>query len=421
MMEPLASAVDKVKGFAKSTQDLFVNGVTHHRRNLARRHPIEILKRLQREAFSDLMKLRDRQDKVERMLSFHKSSNGNPFQEASTHVRGEVDFLGALLMMDSVDQQKYDTFCRAGMRTGIDSRFTFETSIRQNDTLVAEFVASQKGQGYTGDVFGSSLSLAKVLYMANASDWFSAIAIPVGAQCRDVGTATGYSHQRRGLTDFLPCGPSLLHKHNGSAIGLTVSKSNVVASLAQFVSVSVGSRHSFSTFGQVACQLSSGTKLSLSGLHQVSKSFSQQMIPGALSLPFGILKWRKAPEMPNDTSAESIETNTEENPSAGSIALVLESQLDESTRIGGWVEMEKSNPRAMQWAISMSDTPEDELGWGLSLGGIVQGRAICDHLQAEAFVKFNLGKRFSLQPGFVYVRDGNTQIPAIMFRSSWSL
>lgn len=139
------------------------------------------------------MKLRDRQDKVERMITFYRSSKKNPFQEASTHVRGEVDVLGAILMMDNVDQQNSDALSIAGIRTGIDSRFTFETTIRQRDTLIAEFVASQKGKKYLNDVFESPLSLSKVCYMANVNDWLSMTAIPVGAQCRDVGIASDSS------------------------------------------------------------------------------------------------------------------------------------------------------------------------------------------------------------------------------------
>lgn len=141
------------------------------------------------------MKLRNRQDKVERILSISKASKGNPFQESSTLVRGEVDFLGALLIMDKVDEQNCDALSRAGIRTGIDSRFTFETTIGPKDTLAAEFVARQKGKGYLGEVLGQSLSLEKVLYKTNSSDWLSAVAIPVGAQCRDVAITTISSHQ----------------------------------------------------------------------------------------------------------------------------------------------------------------------------------------------------------------------------------
>lgn len=126
------------------------------------------------------MKIRDRQDKVERMLSFYKISKGSPFQEVSTHLRGEVDVLGAV-MFDHVDQ---DAFQRAGIRNGIDSRFSFETTIRDKDTLKAEFMATANGKN---DAFGSPLSLTKVRYEANVNDWFSLVATPMGARCRDIG------------------------------------------------------------------------------------------------------------------------------------------------------------------------------------------------------------------------------------------
>lgn len=166
------------------------------------------------------MKLRDRQDKVERVLSFYKPSKGSPFDEATTHVRGEVDVLGALLMTDNIDEQDQDAIQRAGIRTGIKSRFTFETKIRERDTLVAELVTSDKGQV---NGFATHLSLAKVLYAANISDWFSLVGVPMGARCRDVGFARN-SNQEIGLTDYSFTGPPLLNQHNGSAIGLAVKK-----------------------------------------------------------------------------------------------------------------------------------------------------------------------------------------------------
>ncbi|CAK9143849.1 unnamed protein product [Ilex paraguariensis] len=368
------------------------------------------------------MILRDRQDKVERMLSFYKSSKGSPFQESSTLVRGEVDVLGALLMMDNVDEQKRDAVRRAGIRTGIDLRFTFETTVRQKDTLVTEFVASERGQN---DVLRSPLSLAKVLYAADVSDWFSAVAVPVGARCRDVAITTNSSDQGKGLTDYSLLGPPLLNQQIGSGIGFIVRKSNVAASLAQFISghgvqsVSAGVIRCFSTFGQVVYQLPRNTKLFLSGIHQVPKLSSQQVSLGAIAMPVGIL--RRRPETFGEASGLSTGRNREGDVLAGSIALMLESELDESTRIGGWVEMKKSNPRCLQWAVNMSDTPEDDFGWGLSLGGLVQGPRSWDHFQVETFLKFKVGKRLGLQPGLVYVMDGTSQFPALMFRSTWSM
>uniref|UniRef100_A0A3Q7G093 Uncharacterized protein n=1 Tax=Solanum lycopersicum TaxID=4081 RepID=A0A3Q7G093_SOLLC len=113
MEEGAVSVVDKLKSFAKSTQDLA--SVVFRNREVS--NPIEILKRLQREAFSDIMKLRDRQEKLERELAFFKSSKGSPFQETSTHVRGEFDAVGALLMIGTIDESKCDAIENA-IRTG---------------------------------------------------------------------------------------------------------------------------------------------------------------------------------------------------------------------------------------------------------------------------------------------------------------
>ncbi|CAI9758001.1 unnamed protein product [Fraxinus pennsylvanica] len=393
-MDPVASVVDKIKGFAQSTQE-FAHGLLHCRSNSNRRNPIEILKRLQREAFSDIMKLRDRQDKVERMLTFYKSAKGSPFQEASTHVRGEVDVLAALLMMDSVDEQKIEAIERSGIRTGIQSRFTFETTIREKDTFVAEFAASEK----------------------------ELVAIPVGARCRDVGVATN-SHEDRALTDYSAFGPPLLNQHNGSAIGIMARKSNVVASLGQFFSGlgvhhnSAGFTRSLSTFGQVVCQLSTSTKLSLLGLHKESRLLSQRVNLGALAIPVSLFKQN----IPSEISLEEDSATTRKGRlSDGFIALMVETELDDNTRIGGWVEMKNSNPRYLQWAATMSDTPEDEFGWGLSLGGLVRGPKDWEHFQVETFLKLKLGKKFKFEPALLYVMDGATQFPALMFRSTWSL
>lgn len=402
------SVVDKLKSFAKSTQD-FASGIFRRREASNRRNPIEILKRLQRESFSDIMKLRDRQEKVERVLAFYKSSKGSPFREASTHLWGEFDAVGALLMIGTIDECKRNAIERA-IRTGIDSRLTFETTLREKDTLVAEFVGSERGQM---NILGSPLSIAKVLYAANISDWFSAVAIPVGARCRDVAVPTS-SREERGLTDYSSFGPPMLNQLNGSGIAVMVKKSNTVASLAQFVSAlphSGSLLYCFGTFGQVVYQLSSNTKLSILGIHKVSNLSSQQPRLAAMSLPIGILQ-----------RSEHSETSLEENSLLdGSIATMLESKLDESTRVGGWVEMKRSNPKYLQWGVSMSDTPEDDFGWGLSLGGLLQGPRNWDHFQVESFLNFNLGKKCKLRPGVLYVMDGTTQFPALTFRTSWSL
>lgn len=220
--------------------------------------------------------------------------------------------------------------------------------------------------------------------------------------------------QERGLTDYSSFVPPMLNQVNGSGIAVMVKKSNIIGSVAQSVSVlphSAGLLYCFGTFGQVVCQLSSNTKLSLLGIHKVANLSSQQPRLAAMSLPIGILQ----------RSGHSEASLEETSLLDGSLAMTLESELDESTKIGGWVEMKRSNPKYLQWAVTMSDTSEDDFGWGLSLGGLLQGPRNWDHFQVESFLNFNLGKKCKLQPGLLYVMDGATQFPALTFRTNWSL
>ncbi|MCL7023322.1 hypothetical protein MKW94_021441 [Papaver nudicaule] len=458
-MEPVTLVVDKVKGFAKSSGD-FLTGILHWHDKPKSRNPIDILKRLQREAFSDLMKLRDRQDKVERVLSFYKATKS---QEVSTRVRGEVDVVGSLLFLENADQQTCDTLNKAGMQTGVGSTFTFETIVREKDALMAEFTASQNG--YSDDAVGSPLSLSKVMYSANISDWFSAVVIPVGAQCKDVASASNAFQQERSLTNFSFFGsPNLGQLHNGgvaAGAGLMVKRSNITATLAEIVSNgmqqeqldSVGTKHCFSTFGQVLCQITKGTKLTLMGIHNKLTRPSQQqdLQLNRFTVPFGGLRSTNmgrtyaSSSSPladnltrNNNAGEEPEVN---NSGGGSIAMMVDSELDESTRIGSWFEMQNSTPAHLRWGVTVFDTPEAEdgalsVGWGLGVGGSGSigsqknrggdlSSAWDHHFQVEAFLKMNMAvegnKKFSLQPGLVYVMDGTTRIPALMLRSNWSL
>ncbi|XP_021771053.1 uncharacterized protein LOC110735189 isoform X2 [Chenopodium quinoa] len=359
------------------------------------------------------MKLRDRQDKVERMLTFSRTSKGSPFQDYGTNVRGEIDVMGTLFLTDYLDQENVDAIKRTGVKTGIKVKISFETKVCENDILEAQFISNQSNHTGSSNALEGALSLAKVSYTANMSDWCSMVAIPMGARCRDLSASMDFSsYQERGLTDYSSFGPPLLHQDHGCAIGVTVKKSNVVASLAQLAADLPGSfGHCFSTFGQIVCQLPRSAKLSLFGLHQVPKP-RQQVSAGALAIPLGILRRQQHSEEPMAASP----------PVAGdSVAVMLESELDESTRVRGWLQMKNDSPNHLQWSVSMSDFPEDEIGWGLSLGGTIQGPKRWDHFQVEAFLKFNLGKRLSLQPAFVYFMDGNKQTPALMLNSTWSI
>ncbi|KAF6153279.1 hypothetical protein GIB67_003469 [Kingdonia uniflora] len=393
--------LDKLKEF---TYALLYNPQSY----CCRHNPIEILKRLQREAFSDTMKLRDRLDKHDRLLSsFHKSTtNGTPFNHSATHLSGEVDVGGALLLVDNVGG--CTALNEAGIRTGIHSRLTFQTNITSNDAFAAEFVSTQSDKANSDDVLGSPLSLTKVMYSTNFNNCVSAVVIPWGARCKDVAVASNPLPQERTLTDFTSIGPPIFGHYHDVAVALIVKRSNFAASFSELVSTvrrdldSAGISRCFSTFGQITYGVSKGTKLSLLGLHKKLIAQSQEIQFCKFTIPIGNLRAHRVPDAYAECHPDT------------SVALMLESELDDSTRLKGWIEMQNSTPRCLQWAVTMSDTPEDQLGWGLSLGGT------WDRFQVEAFLKLNIGGRCSLQPGIMYVTDNSGGIPALMFRSSWA-
>ncbi|CAL1355522.1 unnamed protein product [Linum trigynum] len=418
------TVVGKIKDLAKSSQDFF-DGLFHDRAKSSRRKPVEILKRLQRESFSDLMKLRDRQDKLERQVSFPKIAKGSPSQNSGgTHVRGEINTLGAMVLMGG-DINQFDHHDSLGLATngGIRSKISFETPIRENDTLVAEFAT---GGCNIGDSLGSAtLSLSKVLFMANIRDWVSATLMPVGAQFRHLGFTMDSSNQIKGFTELSAKGPPLVNEYNGSAIGFTVRKSNLVASLAHSVS---GLRKSdlyssdlyFSTFGQISCQLPIGVQFSVSGVHKQPKSSLDLVNQGALRIPVHILNQQQ--NAPHDPVTEPLETNLFEPTPARCIAVKLESHIDENTRIEGWIQRNNSNSSSIrQWGVRALDDSEDALGWGFSIGGDMDnGGSRSNRFRAEAYWKLNIGRKFCLKPGLAYAGTGDMRMYGLMVRSNWS-
>ncbi|KAD2804586.1 hypothetical protein E3N88_37963 [Mikania micrantha] len=179
-----------------------------------------------------------------------------------------------------------------------------------------------------------------------------------------------------GLTSYSFTGPPLLNQHVGSGIGLTVKKSNCIASLAQFVTQldSAVTTHWLSTVLQVTYQLSWSTKISLLGLNRTPKISSQNVSLGPLALPIGLFRHRNEPMETDDGSF-------------GSTALVLESDLDSSTKVGGWVEWNRLDSRYLHWGVSVCDLPEDDIGWGFKVGGSVAGSRVWDRFLLEAFSK----------------------------------
>ncbi|XP_020595354.1 uncharacterized protein LOC110035453 isoform X2 [Phalaenopsis equestris] len=272
-MEPVAFVVGRFKEFGRSTER-FVDGVLQKCRKRASHRPIEILKRLQREAFSDLMKLRERQDKVERILSFNQSGKGGPFQEARTHMKGVINVDEALMFTENDYERGSANLDRAGTRRGIDLRFIFETSIRQRDLLIAEFLATHCSLLNHSYMNQSPLVLSKLVYFANICDSLSAVFTPFRAQCTEFGTTSFQQVGYESRSSFFY--PPLFHQSEGCGLGFIVKRANLAASLAGLVSGPGEEASSVRItkpriFGQVSYKPSEESRLTMSGIWQTRR------------------------------------------------------------------------------------------------------------------------------------------------------
>lgn len=128
-----------------------------------------------------------------------------------------------------------------------------------------------------------------------------------------------------------------------------------------------------------------------------------------------------------------------DNRAGGAMAVMVDCELYETLKTEGWVQMDRSRSShgPLRWGFSLSDVPDNELGWGVKVSGGTAGETTTattrgrgrsqlqlqqhqhQHLELEGFLNFNLGKGARLQPALVYARTESTATPALFLRSSW--
>uniref|UniRef100_A0ACD5XJ03 Uncharacterized protein n=1 Tax=Avena sativa TaxID=4498 RepID=A0ACD5XJ03_AVESA len=414
----------------------------HHHHN----RPGEIMKRLQRETFPDVMRLMDRHEQIERILAMYKSGMGFHFPDLPVRAKVVLEAVGALLLVDDEEfDHAREILGVAGNRTGLSSRFVLESKTRGKDTVAAELSTMLGAGPIPGDedTGRRPLELTRFQYCAHVNDWLSMILVPFGAQCNGFLHGTSLIENLRSQAS-LDGPPSFSEQHNCAA-GLSIKGSNFTVSLAELIfgsgaqdSDDHGVSNRMTTFGQVRYEPAEDVKLSLSGLWQVRPSSSRFNNLGTLAVPFGSLRPQRDNTSPEATHLGS--TVTVQVPglapiapmplmargglepgrtAAQSVAAMVDCELFEAMRAHGWVEMEgwSSSRGPVRWGCCLSDTPEHELGWGVRMGGTAEREKHRPHL--EGFLSFNLGRGGKLQPGLVYVMEGEKRTPALVLRSSW--
>lgn len=443
---------------------------------LARRSEVSALRRLVREAFTDLLNVRERVDKLELHTGLRRLGSGPSAASEGGGVRtrltGEVNAGAAFLPAEGENSQEARSLLeKAGMRSGLGVKFRFETPCREADVLLTECTAGL-GEASSPIMLGGPITLHKVLYTAHLQPGLLLRFAPLGAHGWDMADTLN-PLQNRALTRFASEG-SPLHGHaKGSAIGLSLKGSAATLTCAQFLSgwgapgnagtpaVSDPESNGLcaSTLAQIALQPHDRLLLAFSVLNRMwpappvpSNGGLHWSELGPLVLPK--LQWRpkqflsesKGSESSSITSLNGNESVLWEppHPEAGtalqSISVSGALGLGPSTTLAAWAQADQADWLAdnerhrMLWALSLAHTPtkgRGAVGWGFSLGsGLLDGSLQsydenCDEssnpLQMEAFVRLRCGRGLSLQPGVVLATSGKSSHHALMLRSTLAL
>lgn len=405
------------------------------------------MKRLQRETFPDVMRLMDRHEQIDRIVSMYKNGMGFHFPDLPVRAKVVLEAVGALFLVDGDEfNHARQILGVAGNRTGLSSRFVLESKTRGKDTIAAEF-STRRGTGVMSleaeEDDGRPLELTRLQYCAHVNDWLSMILVPFGAQCN--GFLHGLSLIQNLQSQASLDGPPSFSEQHNCAAALSIRGSKFTASLAELVFGSGaqdgdhGVANRMTTFGQLCYEPAEDVKLSLSGLWQICPLSSRFNNLGTLAVPLGSLKPQRnasttthqgssimvqGPGIPSLIAPVAMMAQTDPAPrgpetqSVQSVAAMVDCELFEAMRAQGWVEIERRSGHVpVRWGCSLSNTPEHELGWGVRMGGTADGEEHRPHL--EGFLSFNLGRGGKLQPGLVYVMEGEKRTPSLVLRSSW--
>lgn len=133
------------------------------------------------------MRVTERLDKLEFHTGLRKSKTQASLGEgaAKTRLKGEVCAGGAFLLLDD-QSSRYSRAAleQAGLHTGMDARFTFETFYRERDVMITECSAGHSGSD--GSVLGGPISVTKLVYNARVTDDLNVVVAPLGARGSDI-------------------------------------------------------------------------------------------------------------------------------------------------------------------------------------------------------------------------------------------
>ncbi|CAK9233415.1 unnamed protein product [Sphagnum jensenii] len=388
---------------------------------LAKSSETGALKRLQREAFADLLKVRERLDKLEHHTGLRRSkaaSGEDSTGPAKTHLKGEVNAGTAFVLMeDNSSRCSRAAIVQAGLHTGLDIRFTFETPFREKDLLLTQCTAGNSGSDRS--ILGGPISITKIIYSAHVTDDLTVMVAPLGAHGSDM-TEIVNPLQGQALTEFARAGPALYNHCYGSALGATLKGNSSALSVSQYLS-DWGSGSSLSpdsssngllclsTLAQILFQPWENSVFSLSAVNRFwpspplpSSSGLHWSEMGALVLAKSMRSRRTSTSSANLGSPRSLR-NSLDNPldlsanaswgtpladadrgslafpenqgtAMQSVAVAGEIDVGANLSLGGWVQVERGDwlqevdKKNKRWAVSLARSSGVDVDWGICCG-----------------------------------------------------
>jgi hypothetical protein len=135
----------------------------------------------------------------------------------TTKMSGEVSVgLGLLTVEEDQSRQTKTRLDHAALRTGTDVRINLETPFRTTDLLMMQLAAGDVQGGGEGGV----LSVKKVMYRAQLTDWLCLRVAATGAQGADMAEALN-PLEGQGLTALTTAGSALHRRCTGAAVAAT--------------------------------------------------------------------------------------------------------------------------------------------------------------------------------------------------------
>lgn len=398
----------------------------------AKRSETDALKRLQREAFFELMKVRERLDKLEFHTGLRQSRSQSSSAEGAskTRLKGEVCAGGAFVLLDD-QSSRYSRAAveQAGLHTGMNVRFTFETAYREKDSMITECSAGYPG--IDGSILGGPISVTKLAYNAQVTDDFNVVVAPVGARVSDI-TEIVNPLQDQALTRFARVGPDMYQQCVGSALGATFRGDSALVSLSQYLGGwGIGSSSSggpvdngplhLSTLAHIMFQPWENSVFSVSavnrfwpnpplpssrGLHwsemgplilsktrrkQKSGSSSPQMssprdrgtsmdnmsfhdFRTSLDNPSGVSNYASWGSPYGEPEQNIVTVSGTRGSTMQSIALAGEIDVGANMNLAGWTQADRgywlgdSERSGVEWGVSLTKTVGKTAGWGLCVG-----------------------------------------------------